>query len=154
MGMTQERYFSGNGIYSISSPGTLPKWPAAHSAFACSMRSLRDDTKFHQMCRGPSIGAPPTMTKWVSVTAVIQLGSIVAVIAYFRLDLAEVLRGVARAIREAAYVAQVGRPGPVLVDIPRDVFQARTEFSYPEKVDLPGFKPKLFGHPAQVKKAG
>jgi acetolactate synthase-1/2/3 large subunit len=50
-------------------------------------------------------------------------------------------------------VAQAGRPGPVLVDIPRDVFQARTEFSYPEKVDLPGFKPKLFGHPSQVKKA-
>jgi acetolactate synthase-1/2/3 large subunit len=59
----------------------------------------------------------------------------------------------ARAVREAAYVAQVGRPGPVLLDIPRDVFQSRMEFSYPEKVDLPGFKPKLFGHPAQVKKA-
>jgi len=63
------------------------------------------------------------------------------------------INDLAKAIREAAYVAQVGRPGPVLVDIPRDVFQARTEFSYPEKVDLPGFKPKLFGHPAQVKKA-
>ena len=59
----------------------------------------------------------------------------------------------ARAVREAAHVAQVGRPGPVLLDIPKDVFQNRTEFSYPEKVDLPGFKPKLFGHPAQVKKA-
>ncbi|MCX5993412.1 MAG: biosynthetic-type acetolactate synthase large subunit [Chloroflexi bacterium] len=59
----------------------------------------------------------------------------------------------ARAIHEAAYIAQAGRPGPVLVDIPRDVFQARTEFIYPEKVDLPGFKPKLFGHPSQVKKA-
>jgi acetolactate synthase-1/2/3 large subunit len=59
----------------------------------------------------------------------------------------------AKAVREAAYVAQVGRPGPVLLDIPRDVFQSRMEFSYPDKVDLPGFKPKLFGHPAQVKKA-
>jgi len=59
----------------------------------------------------------------------------------------------AKAVREAAYVAQVGRPGPVLLDIPRDIFQGITEFSYPEKVDLPGFKPKLFGHPAQVKKA-
>ncbi len=59
----------------------------------------------------------------------------------------------AKAIREAAYVAQVGRPGPVLLDIPKDVFQARMEFSYPEKIDLPGFKPKLFGHPSQVKKA-
>ena len=55
---------------SISSPGTLPKWPAVHSALACSMRSLRDETKFHQMWRGPSIGAPPTMTKCVSVAAV------------------------------------------------------------------------------------
>ena len=63
------------------------------------------------------------------------------------------INDLAKTIREAAYVAQVGRPGPVLVDIPRDVFQARTEFIYPEKVDLPGFKPKLFGHPAQVKKA-
>ena len=63
------------------------------------------------------------------------------------------INDLAKAIREAAYVAQVGRPGPVLVDIPRDVFQARTEFIYPEKVDLPGFEPKLFGHPAQVKKA-
>ena len=35
------------------------------------MRSLRDDTKFHQMWRGPSIGAPPTMTKCASVAAVI-----------------------------------------------------------------------------------
>ncbi|MBN1691332.1 MAG: biosynthetic-type acetolactate synthase large subunit [Dehalococcoidia bacterium] len=59
----------------------------------------------------------------------------------------------AKAVREAAHIAQVGRPGPVLLDIPRDVFQARVEFSYPEKVDLPGFKPKLFGHPAQLKKA-
>src|SRR6185312_5872293 len=54
---------------SISSPGTLPKWPAFHSALACSMRSLRDDTKFHQMWRGPSIGAPPTMTKCASLAA-------------------------------------------------------------------------------------
>ena len=65
------------------------------------------------------------------------------------LDISDLAKGV----REAAYVAQVGRPGPVLLDIPRDVFQSRMEFSYPEKVDLPGFKPKLFGHPAQVKKA-
>jgi len=63
------------------------------------------------------------------------------------------INDLAKAIHEAAYVAQVGRPGPVLLDIPRDVFQGRAEFSFPEKVDLPGFKPKLFGHPSQVKKA-
>ena len=59
----------------------------------------------------------------------------------------------ASAVREAFYLAQTGRPGPVLIDIPKDVFQNKTEFIYPEKVDLPGYKPKLFGHPAQIKKA-
>jgi len=63
------------------------------------------------------------------------------------------INDLAKAVREAAYVAQTGRPGPVLLDIPRDVLQSRMEFTYPEKIDLPGFKPKLFGHPAQVKKA-
>ncbi|MFA5066097.1 MAG: biosynthetic-type acetolactate synthase large subunit [Dehalococcoidia bacterium] len=63
------------------------------------------------------------------------------------------INDLAKAVREASYVAQVGRPGPVLLDIPRDVFQARIEFNYSDKVDLPGFKPKLFGHPAQIKKA-
>jgi len=60
---------------------------------------------------------------------------------------------IARAVKEAVYIAQVGRPGPVLLDIPRDVFQGRAEFIYPDKIDLPGFKPKLFGHPSQIKKA-
>ncbi|MDD5397452.1 MAG: biosynthetic-type acetolactate synthase large subunit [Dehalococcoidia bacterium] len=65
------------------------------------------------------------------------------------LDAAEL----AEYIREAIYVAQSGRPGPVLLDIPRDVLQTKTDFVFPEKVDLPGYKPKLFGHPAQIKKA-
>jgi len=56
-------------------------------------------------------------------------------------------------IREAIHVAQTGRPGPVLLDIPRDVLQTKTDFIFPEKVDLPGYKPKLFGHPSQIKKA-
>ena len=47
---------------SISSPGTLSKWPAFQSALACSMRSLREETKFHQMWRGPSMGAPSEVT--------------------------------------------------------------------------------------------
>jgi acetolactate synthase-1/2/3 large subunit len=61
--------------------------------------------------------------------------------------------GLARAVQEAVHVAMTGRPGPVLLDIPRDVFQARTEYICPDKIDLPGFKPKLFGHPSQIKKA-
>jgi len=59
----------------------------------------------------------------------------------------------ARVVKEAFYIAQAGKPGPVLIDIPRDVFQQEAEFVYPEKVDLPGYKPTLFGHPAQIKRA-
>jgi len=59
----------------------------------------------------------------------------------------------ARVVKEAFYIAQAGKPGPVLIDIPRDIFQQEAEFVYPEKVDLPGYKPTLFGHPAQIKRA-
>ena len=55
--------------------------------------------------------------------------------------------------KEAFYLARSGRPGPVLIDIPRDVFIDQAEFHYPSKVDLPGYKPTLQGHPAQIKKA-
>ncbi|MBI4297899.1 MAG: biosynthetic-type acetolactate synthase large subunit [Chloroflexi bacterium] len=61
-------------------------------------------------------------------------------------DLAEVMA-------EAFYIAQTGHPGPVLVDIPRDVFDEEANFHYPDKIELPGFKPTLQGHPAQIKKA-
>ena len=56
-------------------------------------------------------------------------------------------------IKEAFHLARTGRPGPILIDIPRDVFLEQTEFSYPDKIDLPGYKPTLQGHPAQIKKA-
>jgi acetolactate synthase-1/2/3 large subunit len=58
-----------------------------------------------------------------------------------------------RIIKEAFYLAQTGRPGPLLIDIPGDVFIDQAEFHYPGKVDLPGYKPTLQGHPAQIKKA-
>jgi acetolactate synthase-1/2/3 large subunit len=58
-----------------------------------------------------------------------------------------------RIIKEAFYLARSGRPGPLLIDIPRDVFIDQAEFHYPSKVDLPGYKLTLHGHPAQVKKA-
>ncbi len=60
---------------------------------------------------------------------------------------------IAPAIAEAFHVATTGRPGPVLVDIPRDVQQALCEFDYPEKVELAGYQPTITGHPQQVKKA-
>ncbi|NQT04521.1 MAG: biosynthetic-type acetolactate synthase large subunit [Dehalococcoidia bacterium] len=59
----------------------------------------------------------------------------------------------AMVIKEAFHLARTGRPGPILIDIPRDVFLEQTEFSYPDKLDLPGYKPTLQGHPAQIKKA-
>ena len=59
----------------------------------------------------------------------------------------------ARIVKEAFYLARTGRPGPVLIDLPRDVLIEETEFSYPNKVDLPGFKLTLNGHPTQIKKA-
>jgi acetolactate synthase-1/2/3 large subunit len=58
-----------------------------------------------------------------------------------------------RTIKEAFHIAQTGRPGPVLIDMPRDVQQEEAKFAYPDKVDLPGYKPVLQGHPAQIKKA-
>ena len=55
--------------------------------------------------------------------------------------------------KEAFYIATTGRPGPVLIDIPRDVFVEKADFHYPAKVNIPGYKPPLRGHPAQIKKA-
>ena len=60
---------------------------------------------------------------------------------------------VPRAIKEAFHIANTGRPGPVLVDIPKDVFTEEAEFKYPNTVDLPGYKPTLDGHPIQIRKA-
>src|SRR5262252_4713079 len=65
-----EFYDSGSGMNSTSSPGTRSKRAAFQSFLACSMRSLREETKFHQMWRGPSIVAPPSSTKCASPTAV------------------------------------------------------------------------------------
>ena len=58
-----------------------------------------------------------------------------------------------KVIHEAFYIAKTGRPGPVLVDIPKDVFIEKADFEYPEEVDLPGYKPTLEGHSSQIKKA-
>jgi acetolactate synthase-1/2/3 large subunit len=60
---------------------------------------------------------------------------------------------IASVVKEAFYLARTGRPGPVLIDIPKDVFIEQAEFHYPAKVDLPGYNPTLQGHPAQIKRA-
>ncbi|MBW1979732.1 MAG: biosynthetic-type acetolactate synthase large subunit [Deltaproteobacteria bacterium] len=59
----------------------------------------------------------------------------------------------ARIIREAFYLARSGRPGPVLVDLPKDVINAKTEFKYPKKVSLPGYRPTYEAHLGQIKRA-
>ncbi|MBN2186689.1 MAG: biosynthetic-type acetolactate synthase large subunit [Dehalococcoidia bacterium] len=59
----------------------------------------------------------------------------------------------AKTIKEAFYIAQTGRPGPVLIDIPRNVQQEKAEFVYPDKVALPGYRFTSRGHSAQIKKA-
>ena len=58
-----------------------------------------------------------------------------------------------RVIKEAFYLASSGRPGPVLVDIPKDVFTEMGEYEIPEDVNLPGYDPTLEGHPNQIRKA-
>ena len=62
-------------------------------------------------------------------------------------------RQLLRIIKEAFYIASTGRPGPVLIDLPKDVTMVDIEFGYPEKMDLIGYKPKTKGHPKQIKKA-
>jgi acetolactate synthase-1/2/3 large subunit len=60
---------------------------------------------------------------------------------------------VARTIREAFHIASTGRPGPVLVDIPKDVLITETEWVWPKQVDLPGYKPTTKGNQRQVREA-
>ncbi len=59
----------------------------------------------------------------------------------------------ARIIKEAFYIATTGRPGPVLVDIPKDVSTDKAEFKYPDKVSLRGYNPKYEGNKHQIKQA-
>ena len=54
------------------------------------------------------------------------------------------------AIKAAFHVATTGRCGPVLVDIPRDIQEAELDFSYPDEVNLPGWKSPRSGHPRQT----
>jgi len=63
------------------------------------------------------------------------------------------VKDLARIVKEAFYIATTGRPGPVLIDLPKDVQNAVTEFSYPDKVDIPSYQPNLKGHSRQIKKA-
>lgn len=58
-----------------------------------------------------------------------------------------------RVIAEAFHLASTGRPGPVLVDIPKDVLQEATSFAWPPELNLPGYRPTLRPHGKQVREA-
>jgi acetolactate synthase I/II/III large subunit len=56
-------------------------------------------------------------------------------------------------VREAFHIASTGRPGPVLIDLPKDVLLAETTWSWPDRVKLPGYKPTTKGNQRQVVEA-
>jgi acetolactate synthase I/II/III large subunit len=57
-------------------------------------------------------------------------------------------------IKSSFFIAGTGRPGPVVVDLPKDVQEGEVEYPSEIKIDLPGYKPTQKGHPRQVKRAG
>ncbi len=63
------------------------------------------------------------------------------------------IKDLPRILKEAFYIARSGRPGPVLVDIPKDITSEIAEFEYPDSVDIPTYKPSYKGNNRQIKKA-
>ncbi|MEE8055229.1 MAG: acetolactate synthase 3 large subunit [Gammaproteobacteria bacterium] len=63
------------------------------------------------------------------------------------------VRDLALTIKKAFYIASSGRPGPVVVDVPKDVTADTCEYDYPEHVELRSYRPVTKGHPGQIKRA-
>ncbi len=63
------------------------------------------------------------------------------------------VRDIADTIKKAFYLAKTGRPGPVLVDIPKDITAQKCEFEYPQTVSMRSYNPVVKGHHGQIKKA-
>lgn len=59
---------------------------------------------------------------------------------------------IARVIQEAFHIAGTGRPGPVLVDLPKDVLAGKAKYNRPKSVNIRGYKPKVEGHQGQIKR--
>jgi acetolactate synthase I/II/III large subunit len=63
------------------------------------------------------------------------------------------VKDLATTVKKAFYVATTGRPGPVVVDIPKDVTAAKCEFSYPKTIRMRSYNPTVKGHTGQIRKA-
>src|SRR2546423_1193143 len=63
------------------------------------------------------------------------------------------VKDLATTMKKAFYIAATGRPGPVVVDIPKDVTTHKTDFAYPDKVTMRSYNPVTRGHSGQIKKA-
>ena len=63
------------------------------------------------------------------------------------------VRDLALTLKKAFYIATTGRPGPVVVDIPKDVTAERTRYVHPRKVEMRSYNPVVKGHPGQIRKA-
>jgi acetolactate synthase-1/2/3 large subunit len=63
------------------------------------------------------------------------------------------VRDLAETIKKAFYIARTGRPGPVLVDIPKDVSMQKALYSYPKEIEMRSYKPVDKGHAGQIRKA-
>jgi acetolactate synthase-1/2/3 large subunit len=63
------------------------------------------------------------------------------------------VKDLAETVKKAFFIARTGRPGPVLVDIPKDISMHKTTFSYPKEVEMRSYKPVDKGHSGQIRKA-
>jgi len=63
------------------------------------------------------------------------------------------VKDLALVIKQAFHLARTGRPGPILVDLPKDVVADTAEFSYPSKIKMRSYNPTYQGHPGQIKRA-
>jgi acetolactate synthase-1/2/3 large subunit len=63
------------------------------------------------------------------------------------------VKDLAETVKKAFFIARTGRPGPVLVDIPKDISMHKTTFSYPKEVEMRSYKPVDKGHAGQIRKA-
>ncbi len=63
------------------------------------------------------------------------------------------IKNLAETIKKAFYIASTGRPGPVLIDLPKDITIGKAEFHYPKKIKLRSYNPTVKGHAGQIRKA-